>query len=385
MLLTSKLIDTNTLIINLIYTFYNILEGKQKKPSLLFSYIFAEQLHLSFIIINMIPSCCRMLSSATILLLLVPGSTSFSIQNKFSLQQTHTSKSYALITTPSQLSATIIAWDDDSDSYTSSFDEEYLCDTNNGNSYELETIAEHLSQNGDKMASLARLAAAFSPPGQGVDLKHISKIQITAVESDHIEISAVVCDESECVTLFVPVTFPHDCNNAAMEECILDNIGELDVEAQQLLKQREIEANESNSESYKELLNALFRTDDIELPSWWISPDSNEMSEECQLLKRILNQNDENIIKALATEGLSRSVDGDIFEIRKAVVVAVGHVGLYFRALAVRKDQLTPHSVLCEESNCTILDIPYAAFNTYIKDPATLRSSVLGIIASLNV
>lgn len=75
----------------------------------------------------------------------------------------------------------------------------------------------------------------------------IFTIHIIGVRNDHIEISAVACNEADCPTLLIPITFPLNCNvrddesSYSIEECVLDNIFELDVEAQNVLRQWQIE------------------------------------------------------------------------------------------------------------------------------------------------
>ena len=109
--------------------------------------------------------------------------------------------------TSSQLHATIITWDDDSGSYKSTFDEPTEEESHTYRNY-LSTsmsqqiftsIAESLRHNRDKIASLARLVVAFSPPDRAVKLENINHIHVIKVTNSYIEISAVVCDETECV------------------------------------------------------------------------------------------------------------------------------------------------------------------------------------------
>ncbi len=250
---------------------------------------------------------------------------------------------------------------------------------------EYTTIAEHLTCNKDREASLARLAVAFSPPDRSVKLEDIHRVHIIEVRNDHIEISAVVCDEADCLTLLVPVTFPHDCNvsddesSDSMEECVLDNIFELDVEAQEVLRQRQIEKQLEASDQERELLNALYSSDDIHLPSWWKPPVNDDMVEECQKIKGILNQDEfRSQVKALASDGLAFCDDGDLFEIHRAAVCSIGPAGFYFRAIATKKMQSAKKNV-----SYTILEIPNKAFDGEISEASELRAAVLGIVASV--
>lgn len=293
----------------------------------------------------------------------------------------HTSNQYA----------TIIGWDDESDSYVSSFDEDTTISTGilseNIDSQIYTSIADSLSHNTDKTASLARLAVAFAPPSEAVKLEDITQIQIIEVASDHIELSAVVCDESQCVTLFVPVTFHHDCGSLgageSMEECVLDNIFELDEEAQQVIQRRDIERKDSMDEIGQEIIAALHNKNDIQHPSWWIHPKNREMVEECENIKRILNQeNFQHQVKALAREGLAYTEDGDLFQIQKAVVSSLGPAGFYFRVVASKK-----FATQTTDSHFTILDIPFSlnpfGQNPEIEEPSDLRAAILGSVASV--
>merc|ERR1712038_1870856 len=145
------------------------------------------------------------------------------------------------------LLATIIGWDDESDSYTTTFDEPtYYNSIFNEQTSTSTALADTLLVH--NMDKVARLAVAFSPPSHPIKLEDISQIHIINVTNQHIEISVVVCDESQCVTLLVPISFHHDCSigcsqSSSSDQCILDSIFQLDVEAQELIKQRDVEYN----------------------------------------------------------------------------------------------------------------------------------------------
>lgn len=279
-------------------------------------------------------------------------------------------------------SATIYEWDDDNKKAKSSFDQTKILDEDYDEDI-YSTITDHLSHDTEKTASLARLAVAFSPPEQRVNLEDINHIHIIEVANDHIEISAVVCDEKDCITLLVPVTFPHECGSSGVvsdsdmtEECVLDNIFELDVEAQEVLRQRRIEKQQETSDQEKELLSALHSNDDIKLPSWWIPPVNADMVEECQKIKRILNQDGfQSQVKSLAIDGLAYCDEGEAFKIQKAAVCNIGPSGFYFRAIATK---------LMNNEEYTILEIPYNIFNNEeISETSQLRAAVLGAVASV--
>ncbi len=168
------------------------------------------------------------------------------------------------------LYATIIGWDDESDSYVTTFDEPSYYDSifgeqqpagppaptattlinNNLSSTSASTAVTDtlLLHNMDK---IARLAVAFSPSNHPIKLEDINQIHIINVTNRYIEISVVVCDESQCVTLLVPISFRHDCSTGcstscssssnSSDQCILDSIFELDVEAQHMIEQQQRE------------------------------------------------------------------------------------------------------------------------------------------------
>jgi hypothetical protein len=332
-----------------------------------------------------------LLSVLTVSITLCPNNvSSFTIQTAYPTRR-QTSDRH---TSTSNQHATIIGWDDESDSYISSFDEDTAIgtsilsedddDDDSTSTQKMYTsIADSLSHNTDKTASLARLAVAFSPPSQAVKLEDITQIQIIEVASDHIELSAVVCDESQCVTLFVPVTFHHDCGSLgedeSAEECVLDNLFELDEEAQQVIQRREIERKNSMDEVEPEIIAALHEKHDLQYPSWWIHPKDSDMVDECENIKRILNQdNFHSQVQALAREGLVITEDGDLFEIQKAVVSSLGPAGFYFRVIATKK---------FEDNHYTILDVPFSlnpfGQNPDIEEPSDLRAAVLGAVASV--
>lgn len=287
--------------------------------------------------------------------------------------------------------ATIIGWDDESNSYTSSFDE-----PSNGIlggydpwSNHLTSIADSISQSTEQTASLARLAVAFSPPEHSIKLEDITQIQVIQVSNSHMDLSAVVCDESQCVTIFVPVPFQHDCSgccdsdHSSTEACVLNNINELDVEAQQLLNQR----NLGSPQEEKELLRSLYDSSNLQYPSWWVSPQTYEMSEESLHITNTLNQDGfQNQLQALAKKGLESTQDGYLFEVKRAAVCSIGSAGFYLRAIAVPRDEISSQAPLDKESLCTVLEIPIP-FSTHqtsmISDAASLRSAVLEAVSSI--
>ena len=165
------------------------------------------------------------------------------------------------------LLATIIGWDDESDSYISSFDEPTVHGSifaeqpstattvmnNNLSSTPASTVTDTLLLH--NMDKIARLAVAYSPSSQPIKLEDINQIHIINVTNQYIDISVVVCDESQCVTLLVPISFHHDCSigcsdSGSTDQCILDSIFELDVKAQHLIEQQRQQEKEQQQQSY---------------------------------------------------------------------------------------------------------------------------------------
>ena len=113
-------------------------------------------------------------------------------------------------------------------------------------------LAESISQDTEKTASLARLAAAFSPPERALRVEDIKDVHVVNVTNKHIEIVAMICDGTSegCVSLFVPVDFKQEClpvgyeiDDSSLESCVRSNIDDLDVDAELMLLQNR--ANQS--------------------------------------------------------------------------------------------------------------------------------------------
>ena len=246
--------------------------------------------------------------------------------------------------------------------YCSIFDD---CD----NQDEGQRIARHLNYDENKLATLARLAVAFSPAQQCLSLQDIEHVEILSVDHSHIDISAVVCESDGCVTIFVPVNFPNDCNSSRnMEECVLDNIVELDSKAQNMIERQDTVLVDDLCPLHTLSLN--------DFPSWWVQPELRPgLAEECDTIKKILNERDfEDAIKALVAKATMdfAQVDGT-FQILQAAVAAVGPAGIYIRARLRRNETM---------DEISILDIPYSFGGDLVINAVDLRSAVLRTIAS---
>lgn len=218
------------------------------------------------------------------------------------------------------------------------------------------------------LGALARLAAAFAPPGHALHLQNMDSLSIIGVDETHIDIQVVVCGQEGCVTVKVPVIFPEACQNLHDEECILHQFEELDHQADVMLQLQE------SAEKTKELerqWQAQHPEDKLSYPPWW--EFSIALTEECDNIKRLLNDDEfQPEMKALATKGLCEEyMDWDM---ERAVVSQVGPAGLYLRSKMVN------HAVNAEVT-AVMVDIPIP-FGAVVDNVADLRAIVLGRVAS---
>lgn len=219
----------------------------------------------------------------------------------------------------------------------------------------------------DREASLARVASAFSGPGQALDLQNIEHVQVMCVDDHHIEIEAVVCETDSCVTLAVPVDFPKSCTEEDLEDCILENLGLLDYQAGDRLREREWE--KEHGEEDERIWQTLRSTGDMDLPLWWdFCP---ELKGECDAVAILLNEKGfQAEIRALAIKTLLDNGEYDI-DVEKAVVAAVCPAGVHLRA----------HARRLQKDEYEVVDVPIA-FSQSAQNAETLRSAVLNAVMS---
>jgi len=233
------------------------------------------------------------------------------------------------------------------------------------------SLMETLSR--DQGVALARLAAAFSPVGHHLVLKDIDHVTVITIDENHIDIQAVICEDEGCVTIAVPVSFPRPCASIehGMEECVMDNLGWLDIQASEKLQQMELDlaCYEARQKCWRELTSE----EKINLPTWWVSP--KQMSDECDNVRRLLNNEGfQPDVKALATQILM-TVDGDeSFVVEQAAIAAVCPTGIYLRARAKLYN-------LFQGAEEKIVEIP-VAFGHEAKDIATLRLAILRAVTT---
>jgi hypothetical protein len=240
----------------------------------------------------------------------------------------------------------------------------------------------------DRITALARLAVAFAPPGHALDLRDVQHVQVLRVDENHIDIQAVVCEQDGCVTLQVPVSFPHPCSAAdELQECIMGNLGELDVQAETFL--RTIEWKESNYEDVQagqREWQVLLETDDLHFPEWWVHPETREMRGECESVRNLLNE-DGFLAEICAITGMALAesdavistddghADTSDWTVEQAAVAAVGPAGLLIRAATQRLE-------LSEETDTRrIVEVPIS-FGATANNVSDLRAAVLGSIAT---
>merc|ERR1712038_79955 len=264
----------------------------------------------------------------------------------------------------SSLDAIIYDWNDEPSSNNKqttfpSFDDIHSHYSYNDN--DTITMKDHLKND---IAQLARLATVFAPQDQSLTLEKIHHIDILSVDGKSIEMSVVVCEEAECVTLFVPISFRHgncDCPSESLDECILKNINQLDTEAQEILRTKHEVTNTQDISSLSSDTNMIY-------PSWWVFPSGidRDMCDECMTIRQLLNSNDfQGALNSLVRKGLESM--NEVGEIQGAAVVAVGPAGMLLRAQVARGN------------DSTVIDIPYS-FGQVARDSISLRSITLQAI-----
>ena len=243
-------------------------------------------------------------------------------------------------------------------------------------------LAETIQGSQDRVGTLARLAVAFSPPERRIDLDAIDTVQIMCVSESQIEIEAILCESHGCVSLFVPIQFPHDCgptaDDSVLEQCVMDNLHYLDMEADNVIssmvKAKKMASETENNDELREL-EAQLTSNAAVYPNWWVGPETSyELVAECDNIKRLLSDDEfQNDVNSLARKGLEALGLGGDYSVRKAVVTAVGPAGLCLRALA-------------DFNGSTVLmDVPLPFGGEPQRDPQALRAAILGEVAAANV
>lgn len=212
-------------------------------------------------------------------------------------------------------------------------------------------MAESLSFDPDRVGSLARLAVAFSPPERALSLDQIEKVDVVCVEQDRIDIQAIICEDGGCVSLAVPIVFPHACGDDQwLEGCVTNHLEQLD-------------------QSLPEIMTSTDNLDimgTVDFPSWWIDP-SPSMTAECSSMRDILNEAEfASEIGALAQASLNNDTTSH-HQVQAVKVAAVGPAGLLFRVKTT--------------DGTTVLDVLYP-FGEVLETVDALRATVLGLVAT---
>ena len=236
-------------------------------------------------------------------------------------------------------------------------------------------LADKISHDPDKLGKLARLAVAFSPPGQKLNLKDLEHVEVLMVDNQHIEIAAVMCDDEQCVSVLIPVSFPHSCDDSGFEECVFHEIDELDEVAEIKISKMQDEEQEETTED----LLMLSMDSSCTYPNWWVKPTgTSDLQDECELVMNLLNEDDfRDDINALAMKELSESLGEYYYEynVLKTVVAEVGLSGIFLRASATKDN----------DGDVMILEIPISFGGDPVNDASSLRAAVLGTVAAVHV
>lgn len=170
------------------------------------------------------------------------------------------------------------------------------------------------------------------------------------------------------------MTFVNDCEYEGMEECVLDNLFQLDVEAQCIISDEEVAVEEEE----EAILNEIFSTENIHFPLWWTSAQLFPgMVEECDTVLKLLNSDEfQTEIISLALRGLQLSDYWRNIEVKKATVAAIGPSVFFLRAGVKDYENNSDDSIL------KIVDIPYSFNSGVMEDSKSFRSAVLNCIAS---
>ena len=244
-------------------------------------------------------------------------------------------------------------------------------------------------------SSLAKLAAAFSPPEYAINLEHIEHVEVVNVAGDKIEIQATICDgQSEgCVAMFVPVSFPNSCLHLFYDEeeemCILNNLSLLHHDAEgKITRQLSTRENDSLESLRPDLQLDQSRPSNIRefCPSWWVAAEdafgpqlipslkTTDLVNECSTIKSLLNDGDfDDELRALAQDGMSGVKNGLSLEVERAVIADVSPTGFFIRARAVDVSDRR-----------SIVELFWPFDGEPAKDPTALRSKVLGAIAAIS-
>jgi len=267
--------------------------------------------------------------------------------------------------------ALIYGWDGEDDdecavsTTTSPVEKSFRYDTESDQcSVEGMEIAETISYDPDRLGSLARLAVAFSPKDQTLQLDQIERVEIMCVSQKHIDLQAIICEGGGCLSLAVPIQFPKACDmDTQLEGCVVSHLADLDENsASVVLAHTQVEA--SGHISWDMAAH-------IDYPSWWIHPTTPQLVSECQAMCSILNDDEfQPEVLALVREAMKNDWSG--FVATEVRVARISPAGFCFKAKAT-----APGSIAVR-----ILDV-FSPFPGSVKTSVDeLRATILGTVAT---
>mmetsp|Transcript_16105 Transcript_16105/g.22925 ORF Transcript_16105/g.22925 Transcript_16105/m.22925 type:complete len:377 (+) Transcript_16105:120-1250(+) len=301
--------------------------------------------------------------------------------------------------------ATIYGWDDE-ESETAYYAEKNVLEEHPNYDYvyrenvsrvQNENLAIALSENPERQALLARLASAFSPEGLSLPIENLTHVKVVAVDSKHIEISAIVCEDEQCVTILVPISFAKECslgdNCNNIENCVLQNLFDLDGYAYSILNDKNTKKLGSHHQSIDisceewdtKQLASLYTKQRIEYPPWWVLPERDtELEDQCETIKRLLNgENFKLELLALTKMGMSCSKEFNSFtSVDGATVSAIGPAGFCFKVMASKTCDIDGLSLEKEEIVSDVLELSVPFRHEPVTDADALKTAVLSAITT---
>jgi hypothetical protein len=196
------------------------------------------------------------------------------------------------------------------------------------------TAANAVESMNHQKAALARIVAAFPPPGHAFELSQIEDVSVSTVDEKHMQVEVTLCQGESCTAVDVPVVFPHPCEDSiiSLDGCVLENFGELNQQAELLIQHAEWNAHNQQSTDLLESDTLLeITSEEIQLPPWWVVPETPELSAECIRLREMFNEDEfDSEIRVLAKFGLGPT---SLAVVKDAVVCAVGPAGIIIEAM----------------------------------------------------
>ena len=251
---------------------------------------------------------------------------------------------------------------------------------------QIDEIIETLSST-DWSKSLAILARAFAPSDQGlIHLKDIQSANVMKVDRNHIEISAILCELEGCLAVSVPISFPHSCENEInADTCILENIQELENEAESKIAQEEwnFDHAEEIQEEEQFFLIITEEQSTAHLPPWWLPTSPGEMNDECKSLKSLLNEIDfRQDLVSLATGQLQSERGEECAKVIQAGVSSIGPSGILLLARVISDhdhDFSSSSTIIHHQDQWNIIDVAFQ-FPKVANSADEIRSFVLDLI-----